>query len=730
MIDQKTQDRIDKLERLSASPNKHEAALAKERAEELIAKAAGRKVARQPLSALDVETHPIKPGCPAPTLVCVSTSDHTGEDLHLRQEGLRVARELLVSGEIVGHWVFFDLCVLAAEDATLLPLIFKAIDEGRVHCTQVRQMIIDNAEGRLKFEWNEEIGEFKKQSYQLFRLVMRHLDINIESKKKGDDIWRLRYNELEDVPLVKWPTAATNYAIDDSIYTRQIFYKQEEYCAPRGLPGGRQGEISQTQAAWGLTLMSAHGVRTDPQAVAKLKKEVTAEYRAAVECAQKWGFVRKGIKESRNMAAIKDAAKDWYTTRSLPMIFTDGGKKGRPQVSTNREQLTSVKCECGFGFQGCNCIDTQSTNDWTASPGTGGTHRGLWAVAEVVRLQKLLKTYICALERGTVVPLNPRYNPIIETFRTSCSQGMKIDGVPMGTNLQNPPRKHGVRECFIPRLGWMFVFCDYDTLEMLTLAQVCYELFGYSYILEAALRGEDFHLSLAADMMEISYEEAKRRIEDGDELMIDMRQGCKIGNYGFAGGMSWRTFIVYAKGFGKIITPKLAKALHAGFRRKWKEMGDYFKFISNLMGDGNRAKVIQFPKSQLMRGKVTYCQAANGFFQHRAAMGAKAAVYEVSKKCYIKPESKLYGCRPWLFSHDEIGAEIPYTGKRASDAAKDLESTMVDAMKSWCPDVPISATAVITRRWYKGAKPLVRNGVLLPCKPEGKPVKWVHDAAT
>jgi hypothetical protein len=659
------------------------------------------------ITALDTETHLIKPGCVAPKLVCVTTSDEDDRHEILNApDGLAQARALLEGGELVGHHVFFDLCVLAAEDPDLLPLIFKAIDEGRVHCTKIRQMIIDNAEGQLKFIFNEETNEYKKQSFSLATLVYRHLSQDIQSKKEGDDIWRLRYNELDGVPIEEWPDEAVTYAISDAILTREVFFSQESYCAPRGLPGGTQGEIWQTQAAWALYLAGAWGVRTDPEAVSKLRVEVEAEYAEVKAVAQKWGFVRKGIKESRNITAIREAVEDWYRARERPFKYTASGK-----VSTDREQLTEIECECGFDFKGCNCE-------------ADGVHRGLWAVAEVVRLQKLLSTYIKALERGTDIPLCPSYNPIIETFRTSCSQGMKIDGVPMGTQLQNPPRKHGVRECFVPREGWLFAFCDYDTLEMLTLAQVCLELFGYSNIAEAAWRGEDFHLALAADMMAIDYADAQARLEDGDELMIDMRQGCKIGNYGFAGGMSWRTFVAYAKGFGAKIDPAMAKKLHAGFRRKWREMNDYFRFVSSLIGDGNRAHVVEFPRSKMMRGNVPFCATANGFFQERAAQGAKAALYQVSKECYTDKGSALYGCRPWLFAHDEIGMEIPYSGRQASDAALRLQSAMVEQMKSWCPDVPIAATAVMSRRWYKGAKPIFKGDMLVPCKPEGK--KWVE----
>jgi hypothetical protein len=95
--------------------------------------------------------------------------------------------------------------------------------------------------------------------------------------------------------------------------------------------------------------------------------------------------------------------------------------------------------------------------------------------------------------------------------------------------------------------------------------------------------------------------------------------------------------------------------------------------------------------------------------------------------------SDLYGCRPWLFNHDEVGMEIPIDmigSKRAHAAAMRLQAVMIARMSFWCPDVPIGATVAMARRWHKGAKPLLVDGLLVPVKPvkndKGKEI-WVHD---
>jgi hypothetical protein len=630
-------------------------------------------------------------------MVCLSMEDRNGERrLYDREQGLDIAERLIKEEFSVNHHIFYDLGVVAAERPRILPYIFDAIDRRQIHCTKIRQMMIDNAAGELKFIFDEEILEFKKQNYVLYRLVQRHLGYDIQHTKEADDAWRLRYHELDGIPIEQWEEGARTYPLDDATHARQVWLSQEKDIAPDEIPGF----TSQMQAAWALNLMGTWGLRTDPAAVAEYRKDLQEDFVEQVRTCQEFGFRRKGKDKkgrSRDMKAIRAAIEKWYKANGREMKMTGGGVKTGPQIATDREQL----------------MDTD--------------HPGLHAVAESVRTEKMLTTYVAALERGVVVPLNPNYNPIIETFRTSCSGGMKIDGIPVGMNVQNLPRKGKVRECVIPRAGWVFAFCDYDTLEMLTLAQVCLDLFGYSEIANAANEGRDFHVDLAADIMEMPYRQAWDKYVAGDEDVANARQYCKIGNYGFGGGMGPHAFIQYAKGYGITITLEHAKKLHAGFRRKWTEMTAYFNHCSFLCSEGNAEKIV-FERSGMVRGNVPYTATCNGFFQHLAAMGAKKAVYDVAKECYCDAGSPLFGCRPWLFAHDEIGMEIPYEAigpRRAHEAAMRLQEVMVKAMKYWCPDVPIAATVSMTRRWHKGAKPITQNGILVPCRPEGK--KWVAD---
>lgn len=626
--------------------------------------------------AWDTETHLIKPGCLAPRLVCLSFSeDGKNTELLDREQGLAWLHKNLDDPfvTLVAHHAPFDLGVAAAEDPSLLPKIFREIDARRLTCTKLREMIICNAKGELKFEYDEELEEFKKQSFTLERIAWHRMGIEVQ---KGEDTWRLRYRELDGIPLAKWPPEARDYACFDSALCWRVWNSQRLETDPEGIPG----EGWQMEAAWALQLVSIWGLRCDPDEVAKVGQKFKEEFEKALEVAQEHGFVRDNKQRSKNLAAIREAVEKNLTEQGKKTPKTAKGS-----VSTARDTLKK----------------------------TG--HPGLLAVAEMGVWQKLLTTYLPILEQGTEHPINPSYNPILETFRTSCAR----------PNIQNQPRKGGVRECYAARDGWAFVFCDYDTLELRSLAQVNLDLFGESAMAEALREGKDLHLDMAAEIAGIEYPKAVSLMEEGDSQIQEFRQHSKPANFGFPGGMGAQKFVDYAAGYGIKLSLEAAEELRRTFMRKWPEMRLYFAYCANLI-DGEKASSVTFLRSEMVRGDVMYTAVCNGFFQHLAAMGAKQALYEVTKECYTG-NTALRGSRPIGFIHDEIGIETPDNKNRAA-AAERLEQVMIKVMKRWITDIPITCGSVMMYRWFKGAKPVYdKRGRLVPCQPQklnGKTI-WV-----
>lgn len=663
---------------------------------------------------LDSETFLIRPGCQTPRLVCVTTFDNDGtgtqRDLLNAKDGVEMTRRLLSNPDItlVGHFIQYDMGVLAAEDPTLLPLIFQALQDGRIRCTKIRQMMIDNATGELKFIENED-GELKAQDYSLQRLVYRHTKRYApKGKSCGDCVgghkpdcfaplclgccaagceasFRLRYGLLVDIPVADWPEPARKYAQDDAEDTYEVFMAQERLVAD-----GEQlrsepipGEKRQTQAAWALYLTSIWGMKTDPKAVAALRVSLQAEKTELQQSLVAAGLVRSDEKTSKDMKAIYARVTAAFTDRGLQVPQTDGGR-----VATDRHTLKASGDEV------------------------------LATVAEYTHVGKLLTTYVPVLEGGTEYPIQCKYNPILETFRTSSAS----------PNMQNPPRKGGVRNCFRSRAGSVFVTCDYSTLEMRTLAQVYYDFFGVSPLRDALNAGQDVHVALAAEIVGKPYEDVAARIKAGETEMIEARQSAKVGNFAFPGGMGAVAFLSFAlQSYGTKISSEQAKTILAGFKKRWG-MDRYFELCGGLAEHGNAEKIV-FPRSGHVRGDVKYTAICNGFFQELAALGAKEALWEVVRECYLESPTgvgptPLYGCRPVLFMHDEIMLEVrrdprSLESRRAASAAgARLSEVMVATMQKRCPDVTIAAQAVMMPIWHKGAEPqLDADGLLAPVRP-------------
>lgn len=687
----------------------------------------------------DSETHLIKQGLLTPRMVCgtwaersdfgpqttvtdawpsADLEENIGRDyqekfvmrgIATRETGLdRLEEKLADDGSIiVGHNTAYDLGVAVANRPRLIVPVFLKYENGQVHDTMIRQQLIDIATGEMKF-FEDEDGDQIKTTYTLADLSYRLL----KKWLKKTDTWRLKYALLDGVPLHEWPEDARRYAIDDAVTTLEVWEKQEE------LAGGPiPNSADQHRAAWALHLMSAWGVRTDGEMVAKLRATLTAELAEKMIALRPTGLFKiaparvnrkKELipeKVTRHMKAIHQRVVDAYT-RKAEEESERTGKLVEPQIPLTES--------------GKNIASDKKTLKESGD-------KDLASLAEAGAVAKLLDTYVPVLESGTQVPITPRYNVLVETGRTSASK----------PNIQNPPRKGGVRECFVARPGCVYAFSDYDTLELRSLAQVCLDMLGRSDMAEALRRGEDLHLSLAAEMMRITLAEAKTRFDAGDAEIKEYRQQAKPANFGFPGGMAAQSFREYAEGYGITLTFEQAEEIHTTWFRKWSEMAEYFDRVKAMTEYGQ--PIVQV-RSGRVRGGASFCAAANGFFQGLAADGAKEACWLVAKECYTDKTSPLYGCRPVFFIHDELGLEIPYDAfgpERSAVAAERLSTVMIEAMKRWIPDVPISCKPVMVRRWFKGAEPVkVDIGgrpTLVPCKPvttekDGKKkTAWVAD---
>ena len=643
--------------------------------------------------AIDTETHLIKPGMTAPRCVCVSWAEEERVGLLLARDGVEFVRRLLSDPNvvIVGANIPYDLTVLCAEDPSLIPLVFAAYAADRIVCVQTRQKLIDIAKDELEFRRVD--GKAEKSAVSLQALAKLWLNKFLAK----EDTWRLRYAELQDVPISDWPSEASRYAMDDAATTLQVDEAQlkwaaEAYETSAGAGDGTvPDEAPQMRAQFALHLIGVWGVRTDKDAVDALRTRLEAEQAEARAKLTPLGLYRP------------DGTKDMAAIRAR-VISAYGGEEACPKTPG-----------------GAVATDAETLAD-------SGDKEGLVVLANSAKSAKLLSTYVPILERGTKVPITSRPNVLVASGRTSWSD----------PNLQNPPRGGGVRECFVPRPGFVFVAVDYDTLELRSLAQVCLDLFGWSHMADRLNAGEDLHSALGARFLGVDYAAFMKMRDAGDEDAKKARQNAKGFNFGRPGGMGAPRMVDYLKASGTILHPDRAEAermaqkyikLHA---EEFPEIDLFFDYISNLVGSAGGGTVAQL-RSGRIRGGVSFCDGANTFFQGLAADGAKRALWAVSQECYVDRGTALFGCRPILFVHDEIIAEVPES--RVDEGGRRLAEVMVEEMKFFIPDVKITAKPTAFRRWYKGAEPVSVGGRLVPSKPvkvknpkTGKEeTKWMAD---
>lgn len=586
--------------------------------------------------AFDTETALIAPGLQAPPLVCVSLADSADVELVHHTEAREWIEALLESDRlIVGHNVAFDFGVVAAKWPDLLEAIFDKYDRGEVSDTMIRQKLIDiAATSRMR------------HSYSLTELARRWL-----GRKLDKDTWRLRYGELHDVPISWWPQGAKDYSIEDARTTLDVWNMQQVQDAHLA------DEFRQTRAAWWLHLMRSWGLRTDPVAVEALAVRLQARHDELEAVLIQEGLVRSDGK--RNTKAAGDLMRAVREAQGLALVVTP----------TGRPKLDKDTCE--------------ATGDKT-----------LEEYAEFSGLKTKISNFVNGvLRKGTTTPVQPYFDSLKETGRTSSSP-----------NVQNLPRKGGVRECFVPRPLKVFAAADYSRFELHTVSQVIITVLGIrSKLAEALNDGFDPHLEMARRIVGCTYDKADVRNAAGDDEIDLARQAGKVANFGFPGGLGPRGFKAYAKkAYGVEVTEEKAAELKRYWLDAWPEFIHYLKWISDQCENGP-AKIEQL-FVQRYRGGCTYCEACNSFFQGLAADAAKHAGFLVSRACYVDTSSLLFGARPVNFVHDEFILEVD-DDEHASARADELARLMVEGASGFLPDVPPVAEAYLMRRWSKKAKP-------------------------
>ena len=570
---------------------------------------------------------------------------------------------------------------------------------------------------------------------------------------KDNDEFRKSYALLDGIPIDQWPERARTYPIDDTRNALIAALVQTGHLgrdagiaglktAPRRRARNLHAMADIAYAAFALHLGACWGFGVDQTMVSELGDRVLASIEAGTATFKDCGFIRDD--GTGNKAIQKRALVLAYGPNVGPCPVCDG--TGKVASATSGNPINDKACDgTGLDIESLGFLLPRTEKGAVSTARDVLVDSGddtLIEFAEWGETAKIVSTYVPALVDG--LPLRP--NVPLKNERVSYS------GI-----VQTMPRKGAVRDCVVARPGTLISSVDFTGVELCTLAQTCIDTVGFSNLGEVLNSGSDAHSVLGADVCGRTYDEFIALKNAGDRQIADYRQAAKWGNFGFGGGMGEPKFVITnrkAPGMttkapdgkeykgvrfcilvggrprcgeekltewkGRPTTPVCAACVDAAviirtaWFTRWAEMRPYFNFINDVV---ESVGAITHFVSGVVRGGVTFTEAANGMFSSRAAIGAKRAFVAVTRAAYLaRPGSVLYGTRPIAFIHDEALCEHPTD--RAGDAAREVCRIMVDEMQKVTPDVIIRSSPALMRRLYKGAEETLDSaGNLIPWEP-------------
>jgi hypothetical protein len=723
--------------------------------------------------AIDFETHRFSKGILAPPPVCMSLAGPKGATVMLASTAKQVLETFLRGGELLaGANIAYDLVVAAAQWPDLLPLIFQKLERGEVFDVLLAQKLDAIAKGCF-FKDPRTRGPLMKppradgkpspqaKEYSLELVVYQVLG---RPDAKVNDTYKLRYHELERVPLEDWPQEARQYPIDDAVNTREVALVQ------MGANGGPVHEnlhrmVPETRAAFVLQLSAVYGLRTDKAAVDALEARLRKRLADALEEFKGVGLLYVDPKgEVKENAQLKKqmVARAYGATLPCPTC-AGSGKVPSPKTGN---PINCVPCSS----TGLQLAPGTPRNKPTVTNPDGGICADRDTLAEsgddvleryatVSEIRKGLDTYVPWLREGIDRPLCVSPHVIgAETLRTSYS-GL----------IQLIPRKGGFRECFISRKGRVMCSVDYTAAELSTFSEVLLEIVGWSKMGEAINEDLDLHVKFAADgLLRMPYAEALAK-KKTDPVVADRRQLTKEANFGFGGRMGPARFAgstrkkglrlciaagkapecpdcrgekgrscrrCYGRGYlcglkkvtewggrrPRPIPPTCVECIHVAddLREKWltqwPEVREYFSWVDSLKDPYTSLIRMESPITGVVRGELQPSEASNHPFQHLAVVGAKEALWLIGKESFLDKASPLYGSRLLVFAHDESIME--HAEERAHEAGHRQAELMVEGMRRVVKRVKVKAEPALMRRWLKEAEPVYVDGRLVSWEPK------------
>lgn len=638
--------------------------------------------------AIDFETYLIGDGNIFPKPVCLSWYDGVETGLLNREEARVWLTSHLNKDTLIAHNAVFECGVIIKHYPELAEAVFNALANDLIYCTKINESL-----------WNIQ-REKALFGLTLAGLVKHYFDADISAGKSAD-AWRMRYSELDGIPISDWPKEAVDYAIDDSIWAYKIYQRQL----------GINQSLALKSAVY-LNLMGSEGFAINQERVELLEKEIWDFLTPRYDFLVKEGFCDYIPRQKQPRKQVKKL-KEYVETLGVDLMYTNKG-----QTATSGEALSSYLTQ---------------QNDPV-----------LRAFSELSKYEKILTSYIKNLKGAPKI--YSQYSTTLNTGRTS-SSGSKLFS---SLNIQQIPRavegvSYDVRNCFIPRPGFKICSIDYSGLELCSAAHQLYKTLGYSYMREALNEGNaptDMHSKLAAKIKKVPYADFMEHKKEAEYK--DARQKAKPINLGFPGGIGYDTmrhlmwkdgiktrFQVFETAKRKndlyyyltnlaapdlrikrmhkheyalvqdelVMLKKYMFDLYPDLEQFLKETHTKFltgknKWVMNDFGEWEEEPMYAYETHGFRRDWCTYTALCNGYLmQTPSAVGAQLAMNKLIRTFYNNPDLFMQA-----FIHDEGIKEVRDGRYDLVDQAAEI---MIDEMHIALPSVRITVEASLSDYWQK-----------------------------
>lgn len=253
-----------------------------------------------------------------------------------------------------------------------------------------------------------------------------------------------------------------------------------------------------------------------------------------------------------------------FDTRKGATLFMNEWKEKNPHLYDIKVKLKHNYAPVIIGYGvGLKAIEKTAKGVPSVSSDVLVNYVGNPVVDDLLEYRRLtkLETFIKSWEEIQVDDrIYPSFNITARTGRTTCSN----------PNIQQIPQDKNVRNLIEARPGWKIKEQDYSQIEL----RVASMFSGDTNMQHAYQSGSDLHSKttelLFGDTSSLSPQEQKRK-----------RTEAKSMNFGFLYGMSAKTFVDYAKGYGLNITEEESEGFRNNFFKAYPTLLQWHEDCKN-----------------------------------------------------------------------------------------------------------------------------------------------------